>query len=52
MAGKVVYLCGRRDQTAQCLAESADRVGIGFDSIEMGWSSRDSLPHLDRKSVV
>ncbi|MBA3974230.1 MAG: hypothetical protein C0504_08450 [Candidatus Solibacter sp.] len=47
MAGKVVYLCGRRDQTAQCLAESAGRVGIEFDSIEMGWTSGDSLPHLD-----
>jgi biotin carboxylase len=47
MAGKVVYLCGRRDQTAQCLAESAGRVGLEFDSIEMGWTARDCLPHMD-----
>ncbi|MBE0658362.1 MAG: ATP-grasp domain-containing protein [Bryobacteraceae bacterium] len=47
MAGKVLYLCGDRDQTAQCLAESAGRVGLEFDSIEMGWTARDCLPHMD-----
>lgn len=47
MAGKVVYLCGSRDQTARCLAESAGRVGLEFDSIEMGWNAGDSLPHMD-----
>lgn len=47
MAGKVLYLCGCRDQTAQCLAESAGRAGLEFDSIEMGWAPGDSLPHLD-----
>ena len=47
MAGAVLYLCGRRDQTAQCLAESAGRAGIEFSVVEMGWSACDALPRLD-----
>lgn len=47
MAGKVVYLCGCRDLTALCLAESAGRIGLEFDAIEMGWTPLDNLPAMD-----
>ncbi len=47
MPGTVVYLCGCRDQTADCLAESAGRIGIQFNAVEMGWSACDALPRLD-----
>lgn len=47
MPGTVLYLCGCRDQTADCLAESAGRAGILFNAVEMGWSACDTVPRLD-----
>lgn len=47
MSGTVLYLCGRRDHTSECLAVAARYAGLDFEPAEMGWMASDRVPRLD-----
>jgi len=47
MSGTVLYLCGHRDYTSECLAAAARQAGIRFEVAEMGWLDCDTVPRLD-----